>query len=369
MSQSSSASSSQSISASPTVDTLTERLVFVMFDEAARKWERYTATELVTRFAQLDAMIERQGIAADQLEALRSLLKVHDTMLPFNAVVIGHGAGHYSGDLGNSVLLGTEAGLGGLHEFCDYVALGAKAQPLASRTTMVGNTQTQVHTVQPVATRADARDFTDISELTLGLDLVLALTPKVATLDLREDYVDYTSIPEPPIAPPAAPVKPTMVISDPRFETTWKAYQDALQPWLASNTQFQKDMQVWQEAYRQWKLTQGVAAIRPDGTHKRAKPQTVVLAQDIEAVLKDHPIQFTGIWDGLSHHGMDVKTVRTDELVPVLIKAIQELKAYVDGNAFLEQLASRIVAQNFAARVAMRQYVASKDVKGTGEVP
>lgn len=275
-------------------------------------------------------------------------------VLPYKSVVLGQNAGEYCGNLGTSVLLGAGAGLGALNAFTNYVALGAQAQPLASYSVTLGNTQTQTFAAGSVATRADKRDFTDEQELSLGLDFVLKLKPKLALMDLREDYIAYADMPYPPAPLEPEPKKPTVSLADPDCANIWAAYRAEYAAWVVKNTAFHKAMDAWRPAYAAWKKANALSAVVRDGSHKRAASRTLLFADDLAEAASQLGSFFTGIEDSAVNGGMDVKSVRLEEMVPVLVKAVQELHAELHGDAFVERVATRLFEKSKAARDALR---------------
>lgn len=270
-------------------------------------------------------------------------------LMPYRSVVLGQRAGDYCGNLGASVLVGAGAGVGTLNAFKDFVAVGAYAQPLASRAVVLGNTSTQTFAAQSVATRADKRDFTNLKPLGLGLDFVLKLKPQVASMDLREDYITYGDMPYPP-APPGPEPSVAMNAS----AEAMAAYRKARLEWSQQQTAYLQGMADWRPKYAEWKQTNNVSTLVPDGTHRHTRTQTVLLADDLIAAAQSLNSIFTGVEDSKRNGGMDVKSLRVEEMVPVLVKAIQEIHALVTGDALVEAVAARLFEKNQAARASLR---------------
>lgn len=302
-------------------------------------------TQLVQAASDPDAMFGPE--ARDYLD---DHFLSRDMVMPYQSVVVGQRAGEYCGNLGASVLLGAGAGVGVLNTFKDYVAIGAYAQPLANKAVVLGNTRTQTYAPTSVATRADVRDFTDEQPLGLGLDFVLKLKPKLAVMDLREDYIAYGDMPYPPAPIEAEPTKPTVSLSDPNASNLWAAYRAEFAAWTVKNTAFHKAMDEWRPAYAAWKKANALSAIVPDGSQKRIATQSILLADDVIEAATQVGSFFTGVENSKTHGGMDIKSLRVEEMVPVLVKAIQELHALVRSDELVEAIAARLFEKQQAAR-------------------
>lgn len=305
-------------------------------------------TQVIQSTSDPDAMFGPQA-----REYLNEQFLSRDALMPYQSVVLGQRAGEYCGNLGASVLVGKGAGLGALNAFKDYVAIGAYAQPLNSRTVTLGNTKTQTFAARSVATRADARDF-EVQDLSLGLDFVLKLHPKLATMDLREDYIAYADMPYPPEPIAAPPVKPAVDAKHPGAATLWAAYRADLAAWTVANDAYQKALDAWRPAYADWKKANSLTTIVPDGSQKQTHSQSLLLADDVLAAAQQVGSFFTGVENSKLSGGMDVKSLRVEEMVPVLVKAIQELHALLHSDDVVEAVAARLFEKQQAAREALR---------------
>jgi hypothetical protein len=293
--------------------------------------------------------------AADVHTFTTSTFLAKEAIFPMDSVVLGKEAGHYGGQIGASVLIGAFAGRAGLAEFKNYVAIGANTHPLVSGSVTIGNTSDTFTAPKGVVTRADKRDFTDVTDLDLGLDFVMKLKPRLAHMDLREDYVDYTSMPLPPANPAPPPAMPKGDDRNPIYFKDWVAYREAIAAWQKNvSTPYQEALMAWRKAYRQWQASNKLTYIKPSGVMKHEQPQAILLADEVANAASLLQKSFTGIVDFDKLQGLDVKGLRLEEMVPVLVKSIQELHAYVHGDDFIEHMVGRMIHNGQRGMNALR---------------
>lgn len=76
-------------------------------------------------------------------------------------------------------------------------------------------------------------------------------------------------------------------------------------------------------------MTEILAPVKKDGSRSRNRYHHGLIAQEVEAVLKEMGIDFGGLQDHARSGGNDVKSIGYTELIAPLIKAVQELTARV----------------------------------------
>lgn len=277
-----------------------------------------------------------------------------DAIFPYASVVLGRESGWYGGDLGQSVMIGNRAGKSPVAEFRDFVTIGADTHPVASRTVTLGHTSDIFTMPKGPVVRADKRDFSGVTDLTLGLDFVMLLHPKVGHLDLREDYVDYANMPAPPSGhslPPRAPVSDE---KNPANRREWVAYREAVDTWKTTvDIPYNEALNAWRHQYRAWRAKNQLSSVTADGSKQQAA-HTVLLADDLANAASILKKDFTGVVDFAQLGGLDVKGLRTEEMIPVLVKAIQELHEYVHSDGFVDRLVSAMLKKGQRGRAALR---------------
>ena len=178
----------------------------------------------------------------------------------------------------------------GYYSFSDFGAysnttcLGNLANVTGSNQVQLGNSSTTTYAYGAVQDRSDARDKADIADTDLGLNFVMALRPRKFRWDMREDY----KTPRPPAGAP------------------------------------QEEIDAWVEANSMSNLTH-------DGTHKRNRFHQGLIAQELKQTMDAMGVDFGGYQDHKINGGQDVLSIGYEELIPPLIKAIQELKAEFDA--------------------------------------
>lgn len=190
----------------------------------------------------------------------------------------------------NNVALGVQA-LSTLQTWSNCVGLGLQAQVTGSNQIQLGNSSTTTYVYGTVQNRSDRRDKSDIVGTQLGLDFICRLRPVDFRWDLREDYR---------VPPPAMP--------DP---------SDAAA------------MADWEEAMQTWRDASRLDAIVRDGSRKRTRLHSGLIAQDVAAVTAALGLSWGGLQDHAINGGDPVMTLGYDQFIAPLIKAVQELSARV----------------------------------------
>ncbi|MGI9255080.1 MAG: hypothetical protein ACR2J8_15160, partial [Thermomicrobiales bacterium] len=194
------------------------------------------------------------------------------------------------------------------------VAIGKDAQTSDPDVIQLGTSATVVKAFNFTPTPSDIRDKADVRDTMLGLDFIAALRPVDYRYDFREDYR------------PAAPAAPLATASA-------------------------EEKAAYERAFAAWAESTKLANLVHDGSRKKTRFHHGLIAQEVEAVIKERGIDFGGFQDGTINGGEDRKMLAYSELITPLIKAVQELLG--KNNALAaekEALASEV--QDLSARVA-----------------
>ena len=182
---------------------------------------------------------------------------------------------------GTNSALGDSAYLTG--NYSGSTCIGYDSAVTGSSQVQLGNSGTTTYAYGAVQDRSDARDKADIQDTNLGMSFIMQLQPRMFRWDMREDY---------------RPPKP----ADDASKEEWAAYDEACK----------------------------LENLTHDGTHKRNRFHQGLIAQEVKAVMDNMGVDFGGYQDHKINGGQDVLTIGYEELIPPLIKAIQELKAEFD---------------------------------------
>lgn len=169
------------------------------------------------------------------------------------------------------------------------VAIGFESSTGGSQQIQLGGSSTTTYAYGAVQDRSDIRDKSDIQDITLGLDFINLLRPVKYKWDYREDYFNE--------------LHPFINRSD--FETE-DSYQEALE-------KRQSDKELF--------FSNPVK----DGSKIRSRYHHGLIAQELKSTLDSLGEDHAAFQDHSIRGGLDVKSIGYAELIPNLIKAIQEL--------------------------------------------
>lgn len=292
--------------------------------------------------ASLDS--DREGyVLASDVRAYVSAAMVAKKEASETQAVVLNDAARFRAQMGASIAIGYKAAQGGTLHPKDYIAIGHHVEPIAERSVQLGHNGLQVNLAKPIATRADVRDYRDPEPLGLGLDFVLKLHPQTARQDLREDYIDYSALALPPAPPGPAPEKPSLTLSEPGYSEATVAYRRALNEHEVAKANYRRLSKEWTNHYLEWSRQNDVVTLKTDGTHADDARRALLFADDLRQAAFACGGAFTGVCNAARiHEGLDIDTVRSEELIPVLVKALQDLHAYVTSDDYLEGLVERL---------------------------
>lgn len=268
-------------------------------------------------------------------------------------VGVGRGALRYATAEANSNSDCTAVGrntMSNLSGIVNSTAVGANATVTGSNQVQLGDSATTAYTYGAVQNRSDRRDKREVRDTVLGLNFLLQLRPVDYKLDLREDYVDYSTRPQEPEALRPEPQAPQVEHTAPGYQELLTAYRADHDQWLSEKIvydaiyrQWQRDSSVWDEANR-------MANIVTDGTKMRKRFHHGFIAQEVAAAAENMGIDFGGYQDHSINGGQDVRSLGYEEFVAPSIRAIQELYELVNSEEFVERIAAKVLDKMMAAR-------------------
>lgn len=205
--------------------------------------------------------------------------KNYSTALGFGALASGVG----------SQAFGTTANASS--HYC--VSLGYGASVTGNYQIQLGNTSTTTYAFGAVQDRSDVRDKTDIQDVDLGLDFINRLRPVKYRWDYRDDY-----------AREMFPMPNRLDFEDDEsFDNAYQLNQQARIAFFATPVK--------------------------DGSKVRKRYHHGLIAQELKQVLDEMGVDHAAYQDHATSDGLDVKSIGYSELIPNLIKAIQELSKEV----------------------------------------
>lgn len=275
----------------------------------------------------------------------------------------GSGAKHSSGnvwlgrhlaqssDLQHSVLIGkhivadtTDRTIGfvaigfraGFQAFNHAMAIGHDAQPTGEYAIQLGGPRHQVETHKGIAIRADERDVIDSRPTQLGLDFVMALQPKEVRWNLREHYLREIPLPPEPLRP--APIAPA---SD--DEQARQQYQEDLAQWEIERNIYREQNAVREEALRTRRRQLKLLRREQRTSHAEGHYEQALLAQDLQHAAQVVGQPFSGVRAHGGRNGLDVASYRPDQMIPILVRAVQELNSPEITDQLVDRVARRVL--------------------------
>jgi hypothetical protein len=136
----------------------------------------------------------------------------------------------------------------------------------------------------------------------------------------------------------------------------WKDYREALDHWQNHvDAPYQESLLQWRRAYREWQAANRIAYMETDGSKQHDDEHAMLLADEVANAANILKTTFTGIVDFKELGGLDVKGLRSSEMIPVLVKAIQDLHAYVHSDGFVEHVIGQMIKHGLRGRQVLRQ--------------
>ena len=210
-----------------------------------------------------------------EAKAAESIAIGNNAAITNSSSVRGIAIGAYSKAYAYSVALGYYANAVWA---TNSVALGYQAAPSGDNQVQLGNSSTTTYAYGVIQDRSDIRDKTDIQTTDLGLDFINALRPVKYRWDYREDY--YNALPD-----------------DEKSEEARAAF---------------------------------FANPVKDGSKTRQRYHHGLIAQEFKQTLDNLGIDHAAYQDHSQNGGLDVRSIGYTELIPNLIKAVQELSQEIN---------------------------------------
>lgn len=158
----------------------------------------------------------------------------------------------------------------------------------------LGNAGDTVYAYSALNNRSDARDKADIRDTELGLEFLLKHRPVEFRWDRRDDYFEEKEV----------EVEKTQTIKD------------------------EKTGEIREEIYTEVEIRH--IPIPKDGSKKCKRFHEGFLAQEVKAVMDEMKVDFAGYQDHSVNGGADVLTIGYTEYIPIIVKAIQQIKQMYD---------------------------------------
>ncbi|AYD00035.1 tail fiber domain-containing protein [Neorhizobium sp. NCHU2750] len=277
----------------------------------------------------LSAYLNGQGVVAVGYSAFNNL------QTGSNGVAVGRFAGSVNVDGTNNTSYGDNVS-----------CIGQGSRVSGTNQLQLGDTATTVYAQAAVQVRSDERDKADIRDTVLGLDFLMKLRPVDYRWDMREDYI------EPFRDPPSLPdIDRPEGLESPGAEPTDKT-SEAYQEWAARSATYSEDLAAYKELQSAYEAAMAsyneeLAAWQTekdaydatwsewfknptrDGSKKRERFHHGLIAQEVKAVMTDMSVDFAGLQDHSVNGGKDVLTMRYEELIPALLKGMQEQQAMI----------------------------------------
>lgn len=165
-------------------------------------------------------------------------------------------------------------------------AIGSGSICTGSNQLQLGNDKVSVYASSAFNQRSDERDKADIRDTVLGLDFLMKHRPVEFRWDYRQDYEEFI----------------------PSYERV-----------IDSVTGKEKiELKFIHKIYEK------------DGSKKRERFHEGFIAQEVKEIMDLLGVDFAGYQDHTVNGGSDVLTLGYTEYIPIIVKAIQELKASYD---------------------------------------
>lgn len=268
-----------------------------------------------------------------------------------------------TGTLTNCTILGTDTLPNYIGNLSNVSVIGYQATVTGDNQIQLGNSLTTTYSYGAVQSRSDPRDKADIRPTELGLDFILALECIDYRLDLREDYIDFKSMPVKPKDLRAAPTPPTESTEDPTYQTRLVAYKQDFEQWKRDEIEHADALEYWLMEMSEWRTKNDISKIKPDGRFKRNRFHSGFNAAQVEETLTRLNKEFGGYQDHSINGGKDVKSLGYEEFIAPIVRSIQQLHEYVTEDDIINKLTDRLLTSEIAANHPLVDRIASRVVE------
>lgn len=276
-----------------------------------------------------------------------------------NTIVGPHAAAHTDCELMESTVVGHRAMFGHSRDVRNVTALGAYSRATGSHQVVLGDHRVNVYSHSPSQHRADPRDMAGIRMLDLGLDFVLDTQPIQYQQDFRESYIDWTSKPQEPDALRAPPEPPSIPDTDPGYQPALVSYRADNAVWKKEAAQHETAMHQYYNDLAQWIEDNKLARIRATGKNKGSRTHLGFNGASLLAYCKDKGLDLAMLQDHSVDDGEAVLTHAQLQMLPILWRAVQELRAQLFDDSFADLVASKILQRHAAVAAQVNAPVSS----------
>lgn len=254
-------------------------------------------------------------------------------------VIIGPHAGTGVGyELDNSVLIGNATMQDAELDLTNVIVVGAHARATGSNQFILGHSSTDAYNLSGLHRRADVRDFANVDDLDLGLDFILQVPVIQYQVDPREAYIDWSSKPEEPHPPGPEPEPATLADS----QEVIIAYNCRKAQWDADQRQYRLDMATYTSELVEWSRVNKLANIERTGEFVGKRTHYGYNGRAMLELCERFGVDTALVQDHAVDEGEAQITVNDAQLVPVLIRAVQEMYKTLHSPEYLDTLISAI---------------------------
>lgn len=254
-------------------------------------------------------------------------------------VIIGPHAGTGVGyELDNCVLIGNATMQDAELDLTNAIVVGAHARASGSNQFVLGNTCTDAYNLSGLHRRADVRDFANVEDLNLGLDFILQVPVIQYQTDPREAYIDWSTKPEEPQSPGPEPTPVTLADSQEMII----AYNCRKAQWDKDQRQYVLDMATYTSALVEWSRTNKLINIERTGEFVGKRVHYGYNGRALLDLCERFGVDPAMVQDHAVDGGEAQVTINDAQLVPVLIRAVQEMYKTMHSPEYLDTLISAI---------------------------
>lgn len=262
-----------------------------------------------------------------------------------NVVIGPHAATGVGYELDNCVIIGNAALPDCEQDLTNVIVVGAHARASGSNQFVLGHATTDAYNLNGLHRRADVRDFQSVEDLNLGLDFILQVPVIEYQVDPRESYIDWASKPEEPQAPGPAPEPVTLADTQERLV----AYTCQKAAWDKDQKQYALDMARYTSDLVEWSRVNNLANITRSGELAGKRTHYGYNGQALLELCKRFGVDPALIQDHSVDGGDALISVNDAQLVPVLIRAVQQLHKTIHSPEYIDSLISAIETKKNAS--------------------
>lgn len=276
-----------------------------------------------------------------------------------NVIVGPHAAAYTHCELLETTVLGHRAMYSHTRDVKNVTALGAYSRATGSHQVVLGDHRVNVYSHSPMHHRADPRDMAGIQALELGLDFVLDTQPIQYQQDFRETYIDWSSKPQEPEPLRPKPEAPNLPESHPEYQSSLVAYRADNTVWKKEAARYEADMLQYHNDLTQWIEDHKLARIRATGKNKGTRTHLGFNAASLLSYCTEKGLDLAMLQDHSVNDGEAVLTHAQLQMLPILWRAVQQLRAQLFDDSFADLVASKILQRHAAIAAQVTAPVSS----------